>query len=116
MPNGGITPDCIHCKYFRQGKLHIESDFSCTFHDILLASPIRAFCKNYAVSESPDITKLDLELEREDLADDQMYIWLGGHDIAFFHVPLASIEEYKDWTREKFLDEYAELQNKHGGI
>jgi hypothetical protein len=42
-----------------------------------------------------------------------MYLWLGGYEIKFFHVPLTPIEDYKHWTREKFLEEVATLSDKY---
>jgi hypothetical protein len=58
---------------------------------------------------------LDLvqEFNLEELHDDFMYLWLGGYEIAFFHVPLAPIEDYKHWTWEKFGEELRALSDKY---
>ena len=113
MPNGGITPDCVHCKKYR-GAPRSEGEPFCEHHQMKLAYPIRAFCSAYVDLEPVDgIDWLDSELEREELDDNMMYIWLGGYEITFFHVALAPIEQYQSWTREKFLEELSILSEKY---
>ena len=94
MPNGGITPDCVHCQLYK-GKPHTDEEPICTLHGIELATPIRAFCSGFVDSDPVDgIDWLDQELDREKLSGDMMYVWLGGNEVPFFHVPLATIKDY----------------------
>lgn len=111
MPNGGLTPDCVHCKHYR-GKPLSDSEPFCDYHKINLAYPIRAFCANFADVEPEDPDWLDRELDRSQLHDDWMYVWLGGYEVKFFHVPLVSIVEYGTWTPETFLDAIARLSQQ----
>lgn len=117
MPNGGITPDCVHCKWFHGKPIHDEKEPYCTHHDMKLTYIIRAFCSNHAANqldpEPQEKDWLDRELDRSQLQNDMMYLWLGGHGKSFFYVPLVPINEYKDWTQEKFLDELARLSEEH---
>jgi hypothetical protein len=113
MPNGGPTPDCFHCKHYR-GMPRSEGEPYCDHHQMNLAYPIRAFCSEYEESEPGWEEWADLELNYQQLKKDLMYLWLGdGHEIKFFHVPLAPIAEYKDWTQEKFLEELGNLADKY---
>ena len=113
MPNGGLTPDCVHCKHYK-GKPLTEEEPFCQHHEINLPSPIRAFCKNYTDPEpTNDVDWLDSELNRDELGDGQMYLWLGGYEIKFFHVKLASIVEYGNWDRDTFMEHIRILSDKH---
>jgi hypothetical protein len=112
MPNGGITPDCVHCKFYR-GMPRGEGEPYCEHHEFDLAYPIYAFCSSFVDAEPDGIDWLDQELDRKQLQPDMMYIWLGGYEVKFFYVPLAPIAEYKNWTSEKFLDELPKLREKH---
>lgn len=68
MPNGGPTPDCIHCQHF-DGD--VSGPWHCTYHDIPLAIPIRAFCASYVDPEPNDNSDwLDERLERASLRAD----------------------------------------------
>jgi len=113
MPNGGITPDCVHCKLYK-GQPHTEDEPRCEHHNMKLPYPIRAFCAKF-VDPEPRGGKdwLDQELDRTELRDDLMYLWLGGHEKPFFHVPLALITDYGQWTRERFLEEISKLSEKY---
>lgn len=66
MPNGGLTPDCVHCKHYRGKPLSDEEPY-CTHHKMQLASPIRAFCSNYTDPEPHGKDWLDQELDRGQL-------------------------------------------------
>src|SRR5262245_46802537 len=112
MPNGGLTPDCVHCKQYR-GMPHSEGVPYCERHTMSLASPIRAFCSDYVDPEPDGEDWLDQELDRTQLQKDMMYVWLGGYEVKFFHVPLAPIADYADWTSEKFLDSLETLTDKY---
>jgi hypothetical protein len=112
MPNGGLTPDCVHCKQFR-GKPYSQEESYCEHHSMKLPYLIRVFCPNYVDPEPDEIDWLDQELNREQLQKDMMYVWLGGYEVKFFHVPLAPIAEYKGWTSEKFLEELEKIVDKH---
>lgn len=113
MPNGGITPDCVHCKLYK-GEPRTEGHPFCNHHQIDLPSPIRAFCSDYVDPEPQnDIDWLDQELKRAELDKDMMYLWLGGYEKPFFHVPLVTIDEYKLWTRDKFLEAIASLSDEY---
>jgi hypothetical protein len=99
MPNGGPTPDCFHCKFF-QGQPSLDTSY-CTHHQIKLAVAIYAFCSRYIDTEPDEYWDwLDQMLDsRASLDADMMYLWLGGDEINFFHVPLAPIVEYATCTR-----------------
>ncbi len=113
MPNGGITPDCVHCQLYR-GQPHTEDEPYCEHHNVRLPYPIRAFCANFVDPEPGEgMDWLDQELDRTQLQSDMMYLWLGGHEKRFFHVPLALIKDYGQWTRERFLEGLAELSEKY---
>ncbi|MBC8098076.1 MAG: hypothetical protein H7Y11_01420 [Armatimonadetes bacterium] len=116
MPNGGPTPDCVHCKYFT-GKPFVESEPYCNHHHIKLAYIIRAFCAAY-VDPEPDEKGdwLDQMLgNREQLAADWMYLWveLDRNEVRFVHVPLVAITDYAGWTSERFLDEMVKLYDQY---
>lgn len=113
MPNGGPTPDRIHCKHF-QGELKQRSEHKCQHHNIKLAFPIRAFCKTYEDPQPAEgVDWLDMMLERNTLKENIMYVWLGGYDIKFFHVELASVDEYSTWQSDRFLEELGKLSEQH---
>lgn len=113
MPNGGITPDCVHCKYF-SGKPISEGESFCKNHNINLPVPIRAFCKNYMDRETDgDKDWLDMELNRDDLQDNTVYVWLGGYETKFYYVELASINSYATMTREEFFEHYRILEDQN---
>ena len=113
MPNGGITPDCVHCKLYK-GKPRSEGEPFCTLHNISLPSPIRAFCAGFVDLEPvDDVDWLDQELDRSSLNEELMYVWLGGYEVKFFHVPLAPINDYGQWTQEKFLQELQRVRDEH---
>lgn len=114
MPNGGLTPDCVHCKHYR-GKPFNDEEPHCDHHKMGLPSLIRAFCSSYVDPEPDGADWLDQELDRQQLQGDMMYLWLGENEPKFFHVPLALIAEYKDWTWEKFLEEGAKLADQYRG-
>lgn len=114
MPNGGPTPDCVHCKQFK-GRPRSEGDPFCALHEMRLAIPIYVFCSKY-VDPEPDEKGdwLDQMLDtRESLKDEMMYVWLGGYEIKFFHVPLVSIAEYANWTEAKFFETLAALTEQY---
>jgi len=76
-----------------------------------LPAPIFAFCAHFADLEpNEDIDWLDEELERDQLRDDLMYLWLGSYTKRF--VPLAPISEYRNWSRETFMDELERLADE----
>jgi hypothetical protein len=113
VPNGGITPDCVHCESYR-GKPYDDGEPYCDHHEIKLAYPIRAFCSHFADREpSSDKDWLDEALDRSELQNDMMYVWLSGYEVKFFAVPLIPIAEYADWTREKFLEEFEKIVEKY---
>jgi hypothetical protein len=114
MPNGGPTPDCVHCKNYR-GRPYNEDESFCTLHQIKLASRIYVFCARYADPEPDEKGDwLDQMLgNRAELRDDMMYLWLGGYEVKFFHIPLAPISEYANWTPERFLDDLEILAEKY---
>jgi hypothetical protein len=114
MPNGGITPDCVHCKWFR-GRPYTEEVSRCEFHNINLPTYIYVFCSSYVDPESDDGDWLDKELDREQLQRDTMYQWIGGYEVKFFHVPLALIAEFRDWSLEKYRDEFEKLVDNYRG-
>ncbi|MBI1276895.1 MAG: hypothetical protein GC179_02075 [Anaerolineaceae bacterium] len=114
MPNGGLTPDCVHCKYFR-GRPYTDENPYCEYHKINLAYQIRVFCSQYINPEQGEDNWLGLEVDLEQLQSDMMYLWLGGYEVKFFYVPLISITEYQNWTSEKFLDELEKLSEKYRG-
>jgi hypothetical protein len=110
MPNGGPTPDCIHCELF-DGT--VKGPWHCKLHGIKLASPIRAFCAGYVDPEPTEYGDwLDQELKRSDLKSDWMYVWIDWSDEenweakgikqTFEHFPLASITEYRNWSFDDF--------------
>lgn len=119
MPNGGLTPDCIHCKHVIGG---IPNPLECGLHKIHLAIPIRAFCSRYLDPEPDDQGDwLDAKLNRSQLHDDMMYIWIemyirGKEEEKWHHFfepePLVSIEEYDTWTEEQFLEALGEMSAK----
>lgn len=114
MPNGGPTPDCVHCKFF-QGKPYTDRQPHCTKHDINLVSPIYVFCSSY-IDPEPDEKGdwLDQMLEtREDLRKDHVYLWLGGYEIKFFPVLLAPISDYAHWTTDIFFEEMEKHVNQN---
>jgi hypothetical protein len=109
MPNGGITPDCIHCQWFRG----TYDELQCGYHNIHLAYPIRAFCSKFADGEPADEQDwLDEVLNRSQLDDDMMYLWLEKGYGEFLHVPLVSLVEYDTWTRERFLEAIEQRSSK----
>jgi hypothetical protein len=108
MPNGGLTPDCVHCKMYR-GRPRSEGAPFCEYHSISLAYPIRAFCSHFSELEAQSGDWLGEVLERSTLQEDMMYVWLGEDDSGFYPLPLAPIAEYKDWSSEKFLEEIEKL-------
>lgn len=108
MPNGGPTPDCVHCKAYRGHPISNQEPF-CAHHSINLPSPIRAFCANFADADPDGIDWLDQLLDRGQLDTDKMYVWLGGYDEGFRHVQLTTIAAYSQWTYQKFLEEIAKL-------
>ena len=112
MPNGGITPDCVHCKWYR-GTPFPDGGPYFEHHKIKLACSIRAFCPSFVDLESNGDNWLDQVLDRQQLQQDMMYVWLGGYEVKFFYAPLASIVEYGTWTFERFLEEVAILTDKH---
>jgi hypothetical protein len=112
MPNGGLTPDCVHCKRYRGSPL-IDEEPYCEYHKVRLAYPIRAFCSSFVDPESDGEDWLDQELDRQQLRQDMMYVWLGGDDMELFYVPLAPLAEYATWTSERFLEEAAMLADKY---
>lgn len=111
MPNGGITPDCVHCKWY-SGKPINDKEPYCTHHKMSLPIPIRAFCSNWKSSHTGDTNWLDEMLNRDNLQDEQMYVWLGGYEVEFHYATLASIVEYGQWTREKFYEEVSRLTSE----
>lgn len=114
MPNGGPAPDCIHCKFFR-GRPFNEGEPYCTHHNIPLVPTVYTFCAGY-IDPEPDEKGdwLDQMLEiRENLRQDTMYLWLGGYDIKFFHVSLASLADYATWTTDRFAEELEKLVVKY---
>src|SRR5690349_95822 len=112
MPNGGLTPDCVHCKYFR-GRPYTDEDSYCEYHKIPLAYQIRVFCPQYINPEQGEANWWGVEIDPEQLQSDMMYLWLGGYEAKFFYVPLASIAEYQHWTSDKFLEELERLSEKY---
>ena len=111
MPNGGLTPDCVHCKNFR-GRPRSDEDLYCIHHAIHLPFPIRAFCSHFADLEPEGISDWsDEELDRDQLRDDMMYVWFGGYEVKFYYLPLAPIAEYANWSSETFLSEIEKLSN-----
>jgi len=112
MPNGGPTPDCVHCKSYR-GQPYDNGEPYCEHHKMKLAYRIGAFCSHYIDPEPDGGDWLDRELDRKELQEDMMYVWLGGYEVKFFYVPLAPIAEYKDWTTERFLDELEKIVDKY---
>lgn len=112
MPNGGPTPDCVHCKSYR-GRPYTEAEPYCELHKMNLVSPIYVFCSSYVDPEPEGVDWLDKELDREQLQKDMMYVWLGGYEVKHFHVPLVPISEYTHWTPEKFGDELEKLADKY---
>ncbi len=111
MPNGGITPDCFHCKWCTGHPFTTEAPY-CTYHKINLPVPIRAFCSSFTDAEPSGTDWLDQMLDRSKLQNDHMYIWLGGYEVSFHHVPLVAVTEYGAWTREKFFDELEKLTSE----
>lgn len=118
MPNGGLTPDCVHCQHFK-GDYEVEK-FQCNFHKMNLPIPIRIFCSDFLDPESvEDVDWLDEKLKRSKLLSDWMYVWLDWSDeedweakgikSTFEYFPLTLITEFKDWTREKFLEEMVKI-------
>lgn len=115
MPNGGLTPDCVHCQHYSGQPISDGKPF-CQHHQINLPSPIRAFCKEYVDPQPIDGEDwLDIELNRDELRYDLMYLWLGGYEIKFFHVELAPIKEYSTWTLDIFLEQVKILSDQHSG-
>jgi hypothetical protein len=112
MPNGGLTPDCVHCKLYRGAPFSHAEPF-CARHKMTLPYPIRAFCASYRDPEPNPKDWLDQVLDRKQLRQDMMYLWLGDNGAGFYHVPLALIAEYKDWTSEQFLDEVGRLTDEY---
>ncbi|HLY26532.1 MAG TPA: hypothetical protein VKQ72_09350 [Aggregatilineales bacterium] len=112
MPNGGPRPDCFHCKNYGGGPFSHEKPF-CEFHKIDLPTPLYAFCVHYADPEPQGKDWLDEELDREQLLEDMMYVWLGGGETKHFAVPLVAITEYGTWTRERFIDQLTNLNDKY---
>lgn len=111
MPNGGITPDCVHCKWYTGQPLSDGNPF-CNFHKINLPVPIRAFCAHFTDVKPDDIDWLDKMLDRNKLQEKLMYVWLGGYEADFSYILLVSTAEYGQWTREKFFDELNKLTSK----
>lgn len=104
MPNGGLTPDCVHCKHFR-GRPRHDEDMFCTYHAINLPFPIRAFCAHFADLEpAGDVDWLDEVLDRSQLRDDMMYVWFGGYEVEFYYRVLAPISDYATWSTDTFMD------------
>ena len=113
MPNGGITPDCVHCVHYR-GTPYTGGDSTCTHHAVPLPIPIRAFCTSYAVREAyHHELLLDDKLDRTRLDPALMYVWLGGYDIPFTFEPLTTISAYGTWTRDQFHEALATLTQRH---
>ncbi|MBN2305371.1 MAG: hypothetical protein JXQ72_12875 [Anaerolineae bacterium] len=126
MPNGGPTPDCMHCQSFR-GDPGITGSWSCHYHQMPLAWPIRAFCAHYVRGladgqEEPDPEdELDILFAQTQWRDDIMYVWLErpisdsekNNEPHFFPKPLAAILEYRSWTREHFLEKVAVLYDQY---
>jgi hypothetical protein len=115
MPNGGPTPDCVHCKFFK-GEIGDWSSYRCEKHKISLAFSIRAFCSAFEDLEGE--AWLEQELAGQELDSQTMYVWLErkkpdeNHRL-FFHVPLTSIQDYDHWSSEKFLEELARLSEQY---
>ena len=113
MPNGGPTPDCIHCSHFR-GKRENQGPWICTKHMIRLAVPIRAFCSAYHDPEPNEQGDwLDQELNRSDLDDQMMYVWIDLQPSKFKHYPLIPISDYKQWTYDRVLDAVAKIADEN---
>lgn len=113
MPNGGLTPDCVHCKFYT-GKPITEAEPHCQYHKINLPSPIRAFCKQYVDPEPADGKDwLDSVLDRNMLDESLMYLWLGGYEVTFFHVELVTIDDYSTWDFGKFMKQVRLLSDKY---
>ena len=112
MPNGGITPDCVHCKWYH-GQPYDNGDLFCELHKMRLAYPIYAFCSAHADRVQQGTPWLDQELDRKALKDGMMYVWLGGYEVKFFYVPLAPFEEYKNWSSDRFLEELSRLSDEN---
>lgn len=124
MPNGGPTPDCIHCKFFKET---VERAWYCTKHEIHLAYPIRGFCSSYLDPE-PDANGdwLDQELDRSKLKPNWMYVWVDwsreddweakGIKSTFEHFPLVTLHKYNKWTREKFLDAIVKIADEKRNV
>lgn len=114
MPNGGIRPDCVHCKHYR-GMPHTEASPFCTHHAISMALMVYVFCRDY-VDPSPDEKGdwLDQVLSsRQALQRQMMYVWLGGSAVPFFAVPLAPVAEYTIWTTEDIYNALEKLGDQY---
>jgi hypothetical protein len=86
----------------------------CEHHEMSIIYPhVYVFCSSYLDPQPDNGDWLDQELNREELQANMMYLWLGGHEVKFFHVPLAPIAEYKDWTAEKYSEELGNLADKY---
>ncbi len=101
------TPDCSHCRWLRGA---LPKPFVCTRHDMKLPYPIRAFCSTFDAPDRPDW--LEANTDRNALDPAMMYVWLetvtrdaeGVIERHFDAQPLATLIDYRRWTRKQFLD------------
>jgi hypothetical protein len=87
----------------------LEEGLNCGKHGIKVVVPIRIFCKEFVDAEPEGEDWLDRELDRGELEAGQMYVWLGDDMAGFRYVWFVSVEEFGEWTYERFMEEYGKF-------
>lgn len=104
MPNGGPKPDCVHCRHMAR---QANSTYRCNFHQIILHTPVRVFCKDIDYAQHEDW--FDEPTDPKTLRPNMLYIWLekrtqvgGETQIDLSLRELISVQTYTTWAADTF--------------
>jgi len=120
MPQAGIMPDCVHCRFMIRQQ---DGEYRCRQHEITLHTPIRIFCKSIA----PPIDKVQAyamwfeeSINRQQLEPNVLYTWIattlrnaqGEREVRVDHEQVALLTIYMLWSAGTFWQMMRRLRNE----
>ena len=103
MPNGGLTPGCLHCKWFTMAAR------KCTRHDFKFGVSLpRLICADL-IDANEDYEWVKKSVDLPSLEANIVYIWLeihfsdsqGNHFHKFDLYPIALLKHYATWSEDE---------------
>jgi hypothetical protein len=115
MPNGGMLPSCIVCKWSEREELP-HRDVYCRKHSMTVYGSFHTFCPDLSKDSTPGLA---LFIQENEIAGSDLYAWIqiGYRSEEYPDLPqyyheyklLASLTTYASWNKKEIRARREEL-------